>query len=76
MVHLLLLLNYQWRAIAVDLMVLFLGLVSTQGDYWSSSVVTSYMTKLSPRLFFFSAGSGVYDDYEHSQGFSVRCIKN
>ena len=51
-------------------------LADTHGDYWSSSIVTSYMTKLSPSLFFYSAGSGVYDNNEHSQGFSVRCIKN
>jgi uncharacterized protein (TIGR02145 family) len=48
----------------------------TRGDYWSSTIVTSSMTKLSPNLFFYSAGSGIYDNNEHSQGFSVRCIKN
>jgi hypothetical protein len=45
-----------------------------RGDYWSSSIVTS-ATNPSTQLFFYSAGSGTYNE-QHSQGFSVRCIKN
>ena len=43
----------------------------TRGDYWSSSIVSTKSTE----LFFYSAGSGTYNEHRVS-GFSVRCIKN